>query len=1705
MPENYKILAVNDSPDQLEIKEVLLLNAGFRVLTAQSGNEAYTVAQRELPDLIISDVIMPDGDGIELCQLIRADEKLRFIPILLVSGLQKDTASVVKGLEAGADDYMELPYEPMRLIAKAVRLIERKRVEDALRESENRFRSLIENLTDIISILAPDGTAIYQSPSIEQILGYKPEELIGKNIFTFIHPEDAPQVIEYFACALQSAEVLSPIVYRFRHKNRSWKILESVGKPLNDPINGPVAVINSRDITEQRNALKANRESENRLRTIFDKAVIGIALVDTKGRPIESNPALQKMLGYSGKELRRMPFAEFTHPDDLAEDLILAQEIFEGKRDHYQIEKRYIKKNGEIMWGHLTASVIRVDGEMRFISGMVEDITDRKLAEAALRESEERFKAQYKGIPVPTLTWRRTGGDFVLTDFNDAAEKITQNHIRDYLGTNASDFFDNSPEVLKNINRCFNEKTTFNHEALYRLKTTGELRHFDFSYVFVPPDMVMVHSRDITAQRQAEESLNESENRFQLVSRATNDALWDWDLLTDLLWMNEVYYKLLGRSPCKVTPNIKLWHKGIHPEDKKRVLTGLKSVLESGENYWVDEYRLLSTDNSVAYVFDRGHIIYSEDGKPVRMIGAAIDITERKRVQEQLDHFFNVSVDLLCFVGFDGHFKRVNPAWEKALGYNEDELLSKPFLEFVHPDDREYTLKEAEGNFKGQKTISFENRYLCRDGSYKWLLWNSATIPDEQMIYAVAHDITERKQMENALRESKEHLALAQQAARIGSFELNLQTMQATSSTALETLYGVSPGESRHRYEDWAEYVHPEDLPKAKEELERALASGEHSAEFRILQNDGSMRWIYSTGKVFYDEAGIPQRLVGINMDVTERKLAESTLRFQKILLEAQSEASIDGILVVTPTGEISFHNQRFVEMWGFSNELLAAKSDEKLLHSIVGKIVGPEEFLETVSYLYQEPFARKQDEILLTDGRTFERYSAPVIDADETYFGRVWFFRDITSRKKTEEAIRFQAHLLDTVEQAVIATNLEGVVIYWNRFAEKLYGWSAEEAAARSIMELTTPEISHKKAGKILAQLCVGKSWAGEFTVQNKEGKSFPAQVFNSPITDADGELIGIVGISVDITDQKEAETALAEANERAIREYDSLLQRLNTLAQTIGTDRNLTAIFGAILDFAALSIPCSSLTISLYNPEQSARKVIYMWYNGKEADVSGLDLVPVGEGSVGQAIRSGEVKIVNDYLQTAGKKLTQVLFGFEEDSRKPRSTIIAPMKIMGNAIGVIEIQSYELNAYTQEHATAMRMAANLAANAIENVRLLEQERHNAEMLRQAQKLESLGRLAGGIAHDFNNMLTVISGYSGMILRQLGPDDPIRPKVNEIKSAGDRSASLTHQLLAFSRQQILKPKVLDINEIIIDTSKMLQRLIGEDIQLNILPNPKIGRVVVDPGQLTQVIMNLAVNARDAMPDGGSLIIETSNVELDEKYAALHVPTRPGSYVMLAVTDSGSGMDNETIKQIFEPFFTTKEIGKGTGLGLSTVYGIVKQSGGYIWVYSELGKGTTFKIYFPRVDEEVKEDKNNSAFEKAPFGNETILLVEDEESVRNFARETLETCGYKVIEARDGAEALSVYKKSASKIDLLITDVVMPRMGGRKLAEKITRMNPQIPQLFMSGYTDDSIIRQGMITEDMTFIQKPFTFDMLAHKVREVLDKNEDATGNQKE
>ena len=385
-------------------------------------------------------------------------------------------------------------------------------------------------------------------------------------------------------------------------------------------------------------------------------------------------------------------------------------------------------------------------------------------------------------------------------------------------------------------------------------------------------------------------------------------------------------------------------------------------------------------------------------------------------------------------------------------------------------------------------------------------------------------------------------------------------------------------------------------------------------------------------------------------------------------------------------------------------------------------------------------------------------------------------------------------------------------------------------------------------------------------------------------------------------------------------------------------------------------------------------------------------------------------------------------------------------------------------------------------------------------EQLRQAQKIEAVGRLAGGVAHDFNNMLTAIGGYCDLLIDDLEATDPHRQDVEEIKKAADRATSLTRQLLAFSRKQIIQPKPLNLNEVISNLDKMLRRLLREDIALLILPAAELGLVMADPGQVEQVIINLALNSRDAMPQGGKLTIETGNVELDAQYAGRHLEVQPGSYVLLAVSDTGIGMTAEARERIFEPFFTTKEQGKGTGLGLSMVHGIVKQSGGHIWVYSEPGQGTTFKIYLPRINQatELASLPPLPAFQDR--GAETILVVEDEELVRQVTRRILEMKGYKVLEAAGGPAALSVSEQHRGAIQLLLTDVLMPEMSGKELAERLTLLRPETKVLFMSGHTENAIVHHGVLKPGIAFIQKPFRLEALARKVREVLDATQEVS-----
>jgi len=425
----------------------------------------------------------------------------------------------------------------------------------------------------------------------------------------------------------------------------------------------------------------------------------------------------------------------------------------------------------------------------------------------------------------------------------------------------------------------------------------------------------------------------------------------------------------------------------------------------------------------------------------------------------------------------------------------------------------------------------------------------------------------------------------------------------------------------------------------------------------------------------------------------------------------------------------------------------------------------------------------------------------------------------------------------------------------------------------------------------------------------------------------------------------------------------------------------------------------------------------------------------------------------------------------------------------------GTLAVNSLQPHAFSEEDISSLQILAEVLSECFRRLDDLGNLEAKEEQLRQSQKMEAIGQLAGGVAHDFNNLLTVITGYCRLLLKKCDPDSLQHTSVQEIQSAGERAATLVRQLLVFSRRQIIQPEVLDLNQVVADMDKMLQRLIGEDVELVSTREPELGKVEADPGQLEQVLMNLAVNARDAMPEGGQLTIETTNVDLDQEYAERHVEVQSGPYVMLAVSDTGIGMDKETQTRIFEPFFTTKKSGEGTGLGLSTVYGIIKQSGGHIWVYSEPGQGTTFKVYLPRVEDGATSRPSQDAVDSADLeGSETVLVVEDDETVRKLVERMLQEHGYGVLGARRGEEALQLCVQHEGGIDLLLTDMVMPGMNGRELSERLTTLRPELKVLYMSGYADRAINRRDLITPETPFLQKPFSPEELLRQVRQILE-----------
>ncbi len=906
-----------------------------------------------------------------------------------------------------------------------------------------------------------------------------------------------------------------------------------------------------------------------------------------------------------------------------------------------------------------------------------------------------------------------------------------------------------------------------------------------------------------------------------------------------------------------------------------------------------------------------------------------------------------------------------------------------------------------------------------------------------------ARDITQSKQVEEALRQERDFSAAILDTISALVMVLDPQGQILRFNRASEATTGYSFEEVKGK-PFWDLLLASEEVESVKEAFQEMLVPNPpYECTTYWATKGGERRLISWSSTVLLDQDGKAEFIIGTGSDITERQQAEEALRES----ETRYRLLVNNIPAVAFRGyadwTIDFVDDKIEDLTGYQREEFDSRR-MKWCDVILAEDLQDARNI-FIQALKSNKFYVREYRIRRKDGRILWIQARGQIVCDlegkVEYISGVFF--DITGRKIQEEALRQSQASLAEAQCLAHLGNWEWSPrtgeAFWSDEVYRILGLGPREIPAtfKAFLQAVHPGdrgLVRKALGRALHRR---KPYGIGHRIVRPDGSERFVYGQGEVYCDAHGKAERMLGTIQDVTERRRAQEALKESEKR----YRLLAENVTDVIWTVDLDLRLTYVSPSIQFLTG--------------------------HNAKEYLSLGLEqLLPATS------------------LELAQNKLKELLAQEEVKTDLSRS-------------GTIEIELFRPDGstvWTEVKGSFLRDGQGHPVGVLGVTRDITMRRKLEEQLRQSQKMEVVGRLAGGVAHDFNNLLTAILGYCELLLSVIQADDPAHQDVAEIKKAGERAALLTRQLLAFSRRQVLRPKSLDLNQVMENLGKMLKRVIGEDIELSILPGANLGQVMADPGQIEQVILNLTVNARDAMPQGGKLIIKTADVDLDEAYAAIHAQVEPGPYVLLAVTDTGCGMDEPTRSHIFEPFFTTKEVGKGTGLGLSTVYGIIRQSGGHIWVYSESGQGTTFKIYLPRIGAGKAVPSRDRVSRASLRGHETILLVEDEDLVRQIARRILQSHGYTVLEARDGNEALQIYERHEGHIHLMLTDLVMPGLGGLELAHRLASRYPGMRVLFMSGYADNGIMDKDMQDQGLVYLQKPFEAHALTRKVREALD-----------
>ncbi len=1725
MQKSLRILNVEDSERDSSLLKRHLISAQYELTAWQrvdTPDEMLAALESSEWDIVLCDYAMPRFDALKALALLR--QTGIDVPFIIISGTVGEEVAV-EAMLSGAHDYLSKD-NLVRLVPAIERELKEAQNRRGLRESETarsvseaRYRALFDYAPDGIIISGPDDYYLDANASMCAMLGYEHRELVGLHASDIVIRSEARELDSEFALVQSTPDYNRE--WHFKRKDGSVFPAEVIATIM--PDGNLLAMI--RDISERNHTAESLRvvarekdESLALIDTILSRAPIGFAFHDRDMRYVRINGTLADINGLSVEQhLGQTPHHILPKTAPILEPLIRGVlETGEPVID-YELRGETLAEPGAAKdWIASFYPVGIEGGEVIGVGVLVTDITEHKKAEDELRESEYLLAASQRithlGSWVMELSdageWQKerwSDEHYRIFGFEPGEFEITDENFYKCIHP------DDRERLAKTIADALEDQESFDIEHRIILPDGSErIIHAIAEMVVDPktgkPQKLVGSVQDITERRNAEEALRATEERYRELVENALDIIYTHDLEGNYTSVNKAAETLTGFTKDEILAmNIA---DAISSEDLETAKNIVGAKL-AGEDAPAHEVELLTKDGNGVMVEVNSRIIY-ENGIPIGVQGIARDITERKRAEATLlesDEKFRQLADNITDVFWIrspdmSKIYYISPAYEQIWGRKLRSDYADPheWQDFIVPEDRQRVKKAYAGLMGDETKIEVEFRILRPDGEQRWLRAKGFQVKDASgeviRLAGINTDITQTRQAGAEMEQMLQRLKDAQRIGQIGDFTWDKATGAITWSHEIFEIVGRDPQLGPPKdYQEMQDYFDTPSREVMDVKTALAIGSGE-SQEYELVavRPDGERVYIQAMSEPRKDSGGEVLGLRGTIQNISIRKEAEASLERSEIRYHSLFENMIEGYAYC----ETVFEGDKLKDF--VYTEVNGAMEKLTGLTDVVGKKVS--DVVPGLAKTNPEVFEVFGRVALTGEPEKIETYLEPleiwlsiaVYSSSRENFVAV--FDNITERKRAGSLlIESQQRLALATESASIGIwdwDLVADTMKWDARMYDLYGNHDEDFAGSSqTWNLNLhPEDVERVYAEYAAVIEGTGEYHSEFRVVWPNGEVRHLESSATILRAEDGTALRFIGVNWDITERKVAEETLREADQRAIREYGLLLNRVAKLALALGDARDLETVYEELCEFAFVSTGMDGFFISLFDAKQKTRTAAYVWSEGVKVDAPSLPPMEMGKSPHSRAVLTGETIITDDFQNAMDGQPVIHLNG-----DLPQSSLVVPMSVMGKIVGGVEVQSNHLAAFTDSHATAMQMAANLAANAIENVRLLDIERVQAEQLRQSQKMEAIGVLAGGIAHDFNNLLTAINGFSDLTLRKMEPNNPFRHSIQEIGKAGRRAAELTSQLLTFSRKQVLVPSVINLNSVVSNIEAMLRRVIRESIELKVKLEPKLGNVMADPGQVEQVIMNLAINARDAMPDGGHLTIETKNVYLDANYVEQHFMVSGGHFVRMTITDTGEGMDAMTRSHIFEPFFTTKEVGKGTGLGLATVYGIVKQSGGTISVYSEVGHGSSFRVYLPCVDQEVEQPSWPSEVEAMGAGTETILLVEDEDAVRSFVTEVLEDSGYKVLPAENGPNALTLCQNYSEPIDLLISDVIMPKMGGAELKNQVVNLIPGIKVLFISGYTNDSMAGRGIDDPNLAFLEKPFTPDSLTRKVREVLER----------